>query len=155
MTIACIACIILVVLTLVGIVFRYVLGNPFAWMEEITGWCFLWMNLLGACVAFRTKSHVAVEIVVELLPKSIQRVIEVLIALLTAALLIYMTYQAVIYLGTVAGANRMTGLLRLPYVMIYGLLPVATSLMLVNMVYTFIKDLHSWKHPEEKEAEEK
>ena len=54
-----------------------------------------------------------------------------------------------------AGANRMTGLLRLPYVMIYGLLPVATSLMLVNMVYTFIKDLHSWKHPEEKEAEEK
>ena len=153
MTIACIACMILVALTLVGIVFRYVLGSPFAWMEEITGWCFLWMNLLGACVAFRTKSHVAVEIVVELFPKSVQRIIEVFIALLTGALLVYMTYQAVIYLGTVAGANRMTGLLRLPYAMIYGLLPVATTLMFVNMVYAFIKDLHTWKHPEEKEAE--
>lgn len=147
--IACLACMILVALTLVGILFRYVLGSPFAWMEEITGWCFLWLNLFGACVAFRTKSHVAVEIVVELFPKSIQRVIEILIALITGALLIYMTCQSVIYLNTVAGAHRMTGLLRLPYAMIYGLLPIATILMLFNMAYAFIKDLHSWKHPEE------
>lgn len=149
--VACLACMVLVALTLVGIVFRYVLGNPFAWMEEITGWAFLWMNLLGACVAFRMKSHVAVEIVVELCPKSVQRVLEVIITLLTTVTLCYLTYQAVTYLGTVASANRMTGLLRLPYVMIYGLLPIATTLMIINLLYAFVKDLRARNNPEEKE----
>ena len=135
----------LVLLTIIGILVRYFFNKPFPWLEEITSLCFLWSILIGAAAAFRMKSHVAIEIVVERFSKKNQRVIEAVITIITALLLIYLTIQAVIYLGTVTGANRRTGLLRLPYGIIYGMLPVSTVLMLANLLYAFFKDFRAWK----------
>lgn len=144
----------LVVLTLSGIIVRYCFNSPFAWLEEVTSACFLWSVLMGACIAFREKAHVAIEILVVSLPKKLQRIAEVLIMVVSALLLIYLTYQAIQYVGTVAGANRMTGLLRLPYGVIYGILPISSIWMLCNLIYAFVKDVRSWKNSGEQEVED-
>jgi TRAP-type C4-dicarboxylate transport system permease small subunit len=136
---------ILVLLTGIGIVLRYFFNRPFAWLEEITSLCFLWSILLGAAGAIRTKEHVTIEILVERFSKKNQRIIEVFVVVVTALLLIYLTFQAVLYLGTVIGAHRRTGLLRLPYGIIYGMLPVSTVLKLINLLFAFRADLCAWK----------
>ena len=141
--------VLLVVLTILGIIVRYVFNHPFAWLEEITGWAFLWCILLGACAAFRRKSHVSIEIVYEYMPVKVQHVFDTFIAVVNFLLLSYLTYQGIKYVGTVAGANRVTGLLRLPYKIIYGLMPVTAALMLINMVYAYVQDVKKWKKPEE------
>lgn len=145
--IAGIAVTILIAVTFVGIIMRYIFGSPFAWLEEITSFCFLWSVLLGACAAFRTGSHVSIEIIVDRLPKVSQRIMKVVIAVITGALLIYLTYQGVIYVGTVSAAKRMTGLVRIPYSLIYGIMPVTSFLMLINMIYAFVKDVQLWGKP--------
>lgn len=37
---------------------RYVLKQPVAWAYEVTVMCYLWMVVLGACYAYRDRSHV-------------------------------------------------------------------------------------------------
>ncbi len=146
--------VLLVVLTIAGIIVRYVFNHPFAWLEEITSWAFLWCILLGACAAFRRKSHVSIEIVYEYLPVKLQHVFDILIAVINTLLLVYLTYQGIKYVGTVAGANRVTGLLRLPYKIIYGLMPVTAALMLVNMLYAFVQDVRKWNKPDGADGKE-
>ena len=37
---------------------RYVLNSPVPWAYEVTVMCYLWMVVLGACYAYRDRSHV-------------------------------------------------------------------------------------------------
>ena len=37
---------------------RYVLRSPVTWAYEVTVMCYLWMVVLGACYAYRDRSHV-------------------------------------------------------------------------------------------------
>ena len=37
---------------------RYVLNAPVPWAYEVTVMCYLWMVILGACYAYRDRSHV-------------------------------------------------------------------------------------------------
>ena len=37
---------------------RYVLRSPVTWAYEVTVMCYLWMVILGACFAYRDRSHV-------------------------------------------------------------------------------------------------
>ena len=72
LAIACVALCVLIVVTFGGVVMRYLVGSPLIWAEEVQLMCFMWMTFFGAGAAFRYGSHVAVEIVVEQLPKKIQ-----------------------------------------------------------------------------------
>ena len=38
---------------------RYILNNPVPWAYEVTVMCYLWMVVLGACYAYRDRSHVS------------------------------------------------------------------------------------------------
>src|ERR1700745_238640 len=43
----------IVVLTLAQVIWRYVLGNPLQWSEEVARYCFVWVTLLGASALLR------------------------------------------------------------------------------------------------------
>lgn len=47
---------------------RYVLCSALDWTYEITVTCYLWMVMLGACYAQRTRSHVVFTLVYDSLP---------------------------------------------------------------------------------------
>ena len=53
---------VLILMTAAGVVMRYVFNNPFTWEEELQLACMVWITFLAAAAAFRTQSHVAIEI---------------------------------------------------------------------------------------------
>ena len=71
----------LIIVTIVGTLTRYFLRMPFTWIEEFQLACVVWIVFLAGSAAFHEKAHVAIEMVVDLLPKSVQRVINVLIGI--------------------------------------------------------------------------
>ena len=77
--IAVIALVILIVLTSSGVVFRYALGKPFTWLEEVQLFCLVWIVFAAGGAAFRTGNHVSIEMVVEMFPKKVQKIIGVLV----------------------------------------------------------------------------
>lgn len=58
-----IAFLIMFVVFVVEIAARYVFNHPLAWAYEVTVMCYLWMVVLGACFAYRDRSHVTFTLV--------------------------------------------------------------------------------------------
>jgi TRAP-type C4-dicarboxylate transport system permease small subunit len=67
-------------LVLVGVVFRYVLNNPLYWAEEAARLLLIWLSFVGAALAFQRGQHLAMDVVMRLLPDTLRRRIQVLVA---------------------------------------------------------------------------
>ena len=131
--IASFALIVLTGLTSVGVFMRYVARTPILWQEEIQAFCQVWLCFMGASVAFRTGSHVAIEIFVDVLPQKAQKWIGYLIDAIVLFVLVYLAMNAQAYIAQVFGrSNRPTPILRIPYTTIYGIAPYACVLMLIS-----------------------
>lgn len=131
--IASAALIVLTLVTSVGVFMRYILKMPILWQEEIQAFCQVWMVFLGGSVAFRTGSHVAIEILVDTLPEKAQRVIGYIIDAIVLIVLIYLAINCRAYIAQVFGrSNRPTPILRIPYAILYGVTPYSCVLMLIS-----------------------
>lgn len=60
----------LIVLTFAGVIWRYIFHAPFTWLEEVQTSCMVWITFAAAGAAFRTGNHVAIEMIVDLMPKN-------------------------------------------------------------------------------------
>jgi TRAP-type transport system small permease protein len=77
------------------VVFRYFLGDPFTWSDELARYLFVWCSFLGWIVAARRRSHLAIGS----LPERASPRMRALLALLAAAAAI--VFAAVLtYYGT-------------------------------------------------------
>lgn len=125
----------LIVLTVGGVLKRYILRNPISWLEEIQALLFMWITFIGGSAAFRYASHVSIEILVDSLPKKIGGLIERLDVLLQLLILGYLCYQEFTYYFQLISTGKVTNLLRIPYSVAYLALPIGGVLMLVSMLW--------------------
>mgnify|MGYP003247814995 FL=1 len=51
---------VLVAITSLGVVFRYILGAPFTWLEEVQLALLVWIGFLSGGAAFRSGAHIAI-----------------------------------------------------------------------------------------------
>ena len=80
------------VLTAFQVLLRYVFNTGFVWSLEATSYSFAWMVLLGISYGVRTRSHIAVELVVGRLSGNTRKIVSLLalsICLLYAGLMCY------------------------------------------------------------------
>jgi TRAP-type transport system small permease protein len=57
---ACIAAIVLI--TLAAVWWRYVLGNPLSWVEQVSNMIFIWVVFVGSAVLYRQNLHIGVDV---------------------------------------------------------------------------------------------
>lgn len=77
----------MVIFTFSNVVLRYVFDSGFAWSEEISRLCFIYLVYLGAIVAARDNAHLMVDALISRVPKKAQKVIYVAIQGITIWLL--------------------------------------------------------------------
>ena len=130
---------ILVVITFLGVVFRYAVNKPFVWMEEVQLMCIVWVVYGAAGIAFRLKSHVAIEMLVDIFPPKAQKLMHVFISLVTLASIAYLFIQSIGYVQLFVMNGRVSGILRIPYKYVYAIVPVSCLLMIGNHIYAIIK----------------
>lgn len=138
--IATINLIVLVVLTTLGVIMRYVFNKPFTWLEEVQLFSMVWIVFSGAGLAFRTHSHVAIEMVVEQFPVSMQKVIDYLIHITFVILIGYLFYTSIGYLQMFIKNGRKTSMLDIPMWVFYGIVPIACIDMLISYFYSLKHD---------------
>lgn len=56
-----------------GVIMRYVLNNPQAWVDEISKYLVVWGTLIGAAVALREGHHIQVDILYDRVPTIVKR----------------------------------------------------------------------------------
>ena len=133
--IASIAMVVLTLVTAAGVIMRYIVKNPILWQEEVQAFCQVWMIFLGASVAFRAGSIVAIEMVVESLPEKAQRIVGYIVDMIVLFVLSFLMVKSHAYIQQVFGqSGRPTPILRIPYTLIYGVAPYGCALMMISYV---------------------
>lgn len=133
--------IILVIITFFGVIMRYFFNNPFVWQEEIQLWLFLWIAFFGGSAAFRAKSHVEIDMIVELLPKKLQKMIQILIYVLVVTVLGYLCLKGMMMVQQFIATNKSTFVLSIPSSIIYSVVPIGCVLMILNYSIVVWQDL--------------
>ena len=143
LAIACFFFVVLVTVTFVGVIMRYFLSDPLHWTEEVQLGCFLWISFLGAGAAFRYGSHVAVEIVYDLLPKRMQYALSVFNYVVMVLLFAFMTVLSADLVKILFNLNKATYILQIPTGLINFVVPVSCFIMIVSASVQFYRDVIS------------
>lgn len=143
--------ILMVILTFVGVIMRYVFNSPIVWQEEAQLALIIWITFYGGSYAFREKSHIAIDIVVEALPIWLQHVVMTGIYLVTMGILAFMLQNGWQLLGQFLAMKKLTTSLRIPSAWIYSAVPVGLGLMMVSATLNMIQDIGEWKTRGEKD----
>lgn len=141
--VACIALSILVVLTFAGVIFRYALGSPFTWLEEVQTSCMVWIVFAAAGAAFRAGNQVAIEMIYDMFPKGGQKVLNILISVVVVVVLAYLFWQSIGFINIFLQSGRSTPMLKIPYAVVYGIAPLSYIDMLICYFWSLKKGVKS------------
>lgn len=128
-----IALVVLTLVTAAAVFMRYVLKTPLLWQEEAQAFCQVWMIFLGASVAFRQGSIVAIEMLVDSLPEKGRKIVGYVVDIFVIFTLTFLLVKSQEYLTQVFGrTGRSTPILGIPYMTIYGIAPFGCALMILS-----------------------
>ncbi|MDT8902921.1 TRAP transporter small permease [Anaeroselena agilis] len=115
--------IIMTFLGLAQIISRFVIQSPIPWTEALLTYMFVWTCFLGASLAVEQNAHFGVEIFVVMLPKPLQRVIEMAVYLLIIVFAGLMINKGMLFVE----GNRDQMMAAMPFSMIWPYLAIPVS----------------------------
>ncbi len=134
---------ILIDLTFFGVIWRYIFNAPFTWLEEVQTSCMVWIVFAAAGAAFRTGNHVAIEMIVDMMPEKVQKIMEWLISAVVVVVIGYLFIQSLGFIQVFLKSGRSTSMLKIPYAWVYGIAIVSYVDMIISYFYSIIKGVKS------------
>jgi len=121
---------VLTCLGLAQVVWRYILGEPLIWSEEVIRYALIWTVFLGAGVAIKKGLLAAVEVVSQLAPATLRKVLVGVSVVICAAFWAVLLVYGVLILDAVQGMR--SGALEMPMPLVYLAIPVGAGIALIN-----------------------
>ena len=121
---------IMVTLVFVNVISRYVFDASLDWIEEVTRYMMIWLVYLAAGLALRNGNHVAVTMVMDMMPTPIRKLARIVVLALIIGFM-----AAIAWLGTryaLFAWNRTTPILDLSYGLLYLALPIGAALIVLH-----------------------
>ena len=113
-----------------GVVTRYVTEQPATWTGEVAAIAFAWLVFVGAAAGFKYGMHVAIDMLVALLPPAPRRWLMAAADLLVLAFLLTLLVLAVEF--SINAWDDPTSVLRLPRTVTYASVVVGSLCMLLR-----------------------
>lgn len=131
--------VIMSIIVLLQVFFRFVVYMPFPWSEEIARYLMIWVGMTGSFVALRKGRHIGVSFLMERLPAAVTRVLTPLIQLALIAFLAVIAVQG----GKLAffNAAQKSPAMMIPMVYPYLAIPVGALLMILELTAVFFARL--------------
>lgn len=121
----------------VQVLSRFFLPTVPSWTgEEAVTFLMIWMTTMGAAVSMGRGTHIAVDIIFQIVPEKICVWVKRLIYLIETVFLGYYSCIGAVYVWNNRGMR--TPRLGIPYWMLQGAIPVAMAIMCVYAVYYLI-----------------
>jgi TRAP-type C4-dicarboxylate transport system permease small subunit len=139
----------LVLVVLWGVGSRFVLNAPSRWTEEVAIFLLMWVALLGAALAFRTRQHLGVDVLVGVLHPAARRLLEllgqVLIAVFSLAVLVF---GGIVLVRETLAAGQVTPASGLPMGYVYLAAPISGVFVLLFVVERVVEMLRGEGAPD-------
>ena len=111
-----------------NVVARYAFDASLTWATEMTIFLFLWSTFFGAAYCFKKDAHIAVTIVLDVVPSRVAKVMLLLSHLITFVFLLAVAYFGYEYIELVVDMDeRSIDLWDMPMWVRYSVIPIAFS----------------------------
>ncbi len=147
-----ISLVIVVCITMAGVIMRKIVGQPFAWLEEMQLFFLIWMIFFAGSTAFRTGGQVSIDLIANRLKPKARKALSVLDYIVTVLILIYLCKGGLDLMMSVSG--KVTPYFKISYVFVDVAAPIGILLMIIQYTAVMIKEIHREAKPEEKGDEE-
>jgi len=134
--IASLVLVFILLLTMTGVVFRYLLNQPLAWQEEISTVLMVWLVFMGCSLVAKKSTPIRIDTLTELLPRRQKRIWLCVVHVTVLVVLgVVLYYSALLTLQT----QKQTSVLKIPYQCVYAAIPISVFLMMCTTMTDFIK----------------
>ncbi|WP_339230498.1 TRAP transporter small permease [Oceanobacillus sp. FSL K6-2867] len=132
---------VMIVIIIYQVFSRQILSSTPSWSEELSRVLFVWVSFLGIAYGFKEKLHIALGLVVNMMPSKVQDVFDYFAKVLVIFLGVIMMYYGWNF-TTLMGNNIMPGT-GLPSSMLYLSIPIAGFYVtLYGILLLFKKGMH-------------
>lgn len=110
-----------------NVIARYAFDASLVWATELTIFLFLWSVFFGAAYCFKQDAHIAVTVVLDLMPSRVAKVMLLLSHLVTLVFLLAVSYYGVLYITEVVIPldERSIDLWNMPMWYVYTVIPIS------------------------------
>lgn len=124
------------VMIILQVLFRYVLGAPLHYTEEVARYLTIWAALLGAALGVRSGTHFSVAFLIGLLHTRLRRVVVAATGFLGAAFIVVFLITSLDLLQAVGVQSSPA--LRIPMPLVYAAAPASALLMLMFLAANLV-----------------
>jgi tripartite ATP-independent transporter DctM subunit len=119
-------------IVLLGVFYRYALGDPIFWIEEVSRYVFAYIVFLGAALSTHRRGHMAVDALVKKLPHRVKEGWHVAIDMVVATVLLFVLVKG--WQFTLISQILISTALHIPQSAFFFSVPLGAALMLLFMV---------------------
>lgn len=134
------------VLIFMQVISRYVFGDSITWTEEASRYMFIWLIFLSIGIGFRDNKHISIDVVVDFLPASIQKLIKQIVYLFILGFSFLFVWEGYILVLQMQMFGQTSANLQLPMWWVYLSLPVGFLLAAIRLIQASI---NLWTKKEE------
>jgi TRAP-type C4-dicarboxylate transport system permease small subunit len=128
---------IMLVVVLVGVFYRYVVDQALSWYDEFAGYILVWLTMYGSVVGLARGKHISFETLVEKLPRGAQRVAEAFDALCVLGFSLVLLVSGWVLVREMADDTAVS-LPGVKMTWIYSVMPISGALMVLVGVMQLI-----------------
>jgi TRAP-type C4-dicarboxylate transport system permease small subunit len=125
-----------------GVIFR-IIKKPLVWAEEYALISMVWLTFIGACIGYESNSHLAVDLLLLILPRKGPKIIELLIEFLVMPFFIVLIIGGIKMVETTVGS--ITPALKISVAFQYLPALVGGVIMLIFNIERIITKIRNFK----------
>ena len=125
------------ILGIAQVIWRWILNNPIVWSEELIQLTYVWICYLGWTIASRKDSHIRITAVLNMLPKKVQKWVQIFNHILCIVFSVLMVYYGIQLIG--AGMKRTAVSLALNYGIVYTMGPICNFVIICYEIAALVE----------------
>ncbi|MCP4386629.1 MAG: TRAP transporter small permease [Hyphomicrobiales bacterium] len=114
------------------VVARYIVQAPLSWSEELARFLLMWLSMLSAAYAFKTKSHFALRILVDRFPRKLRHTVSILVHAAGIFFFAVLLYFSIVFVAGVGG--HIAPALQIPMEIPYASIVVGSAVVLIELL---------------------
>lgn len=126
------------IVMMLQVIMRYVFNASLTWAEELCRYAFIWSAFVSIGFTIREKSILTLTFFVDILPKTIGRVVTILAKFITVAFFIVIFVYSVPMIEKIYLTNQRSPALNIPMYIVYLSIVVGSFLTIIRSVQDLV-----------------
>ena len=133
-----------VLLLMIGLFFvnilgRYVFGMALAWTEELVGYLFVYITMIGAAAACAEGANMGLSLFTDMLPKKLHKYVILITCIASCIVFTVLLYQGLIMIQSQIKYTQVTPTMRLPEWIFSAGIPIGSVFYIVRSIQLVVK----------------